>query len=554
MAGIQSHSSIQTWDRSVANNRSKSVSRFIDFRWAISQFAHFSKHTFFQEHVGPITPFEMGALSLVLIIPIICAIIGSKISSGQVAEYMIFIAVLVALKNNALQFCLGISWERAILFHKVFSFCALICGAIHGIPQLTGMKGTEIMADNKTFSGLILLLLLGFQPILYALIKPYFFEVFYYLHLSIYGTMIYFAVQHGASFVLYSVILFVLDLAVRYTFSTRRVTVRAEYKGGDVVQLTFEKKLTHRAGQYVFLMIPALGVHEWHPFTVSSAPHEETLTLHISVLGNWTRRLAELAKPHGSIELTAFVEGPYGLPAINLESSTYPIVLLISGSIGVTPHQALANQLLHDCGNGRPLQKLIHIWALRDPKMGLVSTMIDNGQFPTNRSFELSAVQKSIDQEQEGAPEVILASPGVLYTELYCTRRLATDTTAVPTTLLAPSPHTIPTIPTTTALTTVIPIIDTPGEDFTNIQSNLEANCTEQCQDSDFADAVLRYGRPDFVEIFRRVRTTAVSMNVTRVAVSVCGPASMVESATTACRQCTSAEVQFDLHIEVFRL
>jgi hypothetical protein len=497
-----------TWDRVVASERSLWSAYFHDQRWSISRFAHFSKNTFFHDYVGPITPFEIVALVLVFVIPIIMAIASDKSGSGQISEYMVFIGVLVALKMNAMEFALGVSWERAILFHKAFSTVALITGAIHGIPELARLSGSEILADSRDFSGLLLLLLFGLQPILYVFIKPYFFEAFYYLHLAVYFVMVYFAIVHGASFVLFSVIAFAVDLCIRWVLGSRRVKLKVERKAGDVVQLSFEKKFTFRAGQYVFLMIPALGVHEWHPFTVSSAPHEETATLHVGVLGDWTRRLADLAD---------------GLPAINFEDDTYQIVVLISGSIGVTPHQSLANHLLDAHSRGRPLKKLIYVWALRDPKMGLVSTMVDNGQFPTNRTLEMAERNAKCIIAQDVSTNPYLTSPGVLHTELYCTRSPA-DAGDLPAGL-APIGAVVPLQP--------------PSKD-------LEASAS--------FDADLKYGRPDFPLLFARVKELATSMGERRVAVSVCGPASMVESATMACRAATSKEIQFDLHIEVFRL
>jgi len=65
---------------------------------------------------------------------------------------------------------------------------------------------------------------------------------------------------------------------------------------------------------------------------------------------------------------------------------------------------------------------------------------------------------------------------------------------------------------------------------------------------------VMHQGRPDLVKIFQRVKAVAVSHNERRVAVSVCGPATLVESAAAACRGVTSSEVQFDIHIEKFNL
>lgn len=41
----------------------------------------------------------------------------------------------------------------------------------------------------------------------------------------------------------------------------------------------------------------ALGTTEYHPFTLTSAPHEDTLSLHIRAAGPWTTRLRETYSP-----------------------------------------------------------------------------------------------------------------------------------------------------------------------------------------------------------------------------------------------------------------
>ena len=49
-----------------------------------------------------------------------------------------------------------------------------------------------------------------------------------------------------------------------------------------------------KPGDYIFINIPAIATFEWHPFTISSAPEQgDAISLHIRVVGHWTRRLYE---------------------------------------------------------------------------------------------------------------------------------------------------------------------------------------------------------------------------------------------------------------------
>eukprot|EP01032_Pedospumella_encystans_P024459 gene24459-27665_t len=136
-----------TWNREKFNGRSEIVAKWFDLRWSISRFAHFSKATFFNEHSGPVTPFELGFVVLAAVVSIILVIVSDKTASGQITQYMVFISVLIALKINALQLVLGVSWERAILMHKSVAAVSLACACIHGIPQLSS-SGSAILADG----------------------------------------------------------------------------------------------------------------------------------------------------------------------------------------------------------------------------------------------------------------------------------------------------------------------------------------------------------------------------------------------------------------------
>jgi len=104
--------------------------------------------------------------------------------------------------------------------------------------------------------------------------------------------------------------------------------------------VTHQGNFHYHGGQYVFLCFPDLGIFQWHPFSLSSAPFEKEVTLHVRVLGNWTKSLyALVAKQRGSTKLKAYIDGPYGEPSVDVEGSTYKCFLLVSGGIGITPMQ-----------------------------------------------------------------------------------------------------------------------------------------------------------------------------------------------------------------------
>ena len=60
-----------------------------------------------------------------------------------------------------------------------------------------------------------------------------------------------------------------------------------------VTQLVFKKptNFEYKSGQWVRIACLKLASGEYHPFTLTSAPHEETLSLHIRAVGPWTNNV-----------------------------------------------------------------------------------------------------------------------------------------------------------------------------------------------------------------------------------------------------------------------
>lgn len=144
----------------------------------------------------------------------------------------------------------------------------------------------------------------------------------------------------------------------------------------DVLALSFDKvgvfSEPYRRGQYIFLMSPSISRFEWHPFTISSAPEQDSVTVHIKVMGpgSWTRRLWEYldifragkvhveldridngerkrGKIFGPTGVRLFcIDGPHSAPTQH--TSRYETALIVGAGIGVTPVAAtLKSIVLH---------------------------------------------------------------------------------------------------------------------------------------------------------------------------------------------------------------
>lgn len=99
----------------------------------------------------------------------------------------------------------------------------------------------------------------------------------------------------------------------------------------EVVLKPNSKKLAHQAGQFLFVYFEGDKIlAEPHPFTISSAPHQDNLHLSIKASGDWTVYLHEALKPG----MLACVDGPFGL--FNYKPGVAKQVW-VAGGIGITP-------------------------------------------------------------------------------------------------------------------------------------------------------------------------------------------------------------------------
>lgn len=87
----------------------------------------------------------------------------------------------------------------------------------------------------------------------------------------------------------------------------------------------------HRAGQFLFVRFPGdRSLDESHPFTISSAPHEDVLRVTVKASGDFTRTLYTRLEPG----MDAVVEGAYGMFDYKTGGQKQ---IWIAGGIGLTP-------------------------------------------------------------------------------------------------------------------------------------------------------------------------------------------------------------------------
>jgi predicted ferric reductase len=157
-----------------------------------------------------------------------------------------------------------------------------------------------------------------------------------------------------------------------------------------VCELQIKKeKTTVRAGQYIFLSCPEISYFQWHPFTLTSAPEEDYISVHIRVVGDFTGALAKavgcdfdskkdkaadgagkvVPPPVNRVLPRVMVDGPFG--SASEDFLNYETVLLVGGGIGVTPFASILKSIWYRMNNfnsSKPtrLSKVYFTWVIRD--------------------------------------------------------------------------------------------------------------------------------------------------------------------------------------------
>lgn len=143
--------------------------------------------------------------------------------------------------------------------------------------------------------------------------------------------------------------------------------VKAAIYPGNVLALHMTKPpgFKYRSGMYLFLQCPEISPFEWHPFSITSAPGDDCVSVHIRTAGDWTSAMTNLftkimAPPVGGksgllrVEYNSKndskfprlrIDGPYGAPAQDYRK--YDVLLLIGLGIGATPFISILKDLLH---------------------------------------------------------------------------------------------------------------------------------------------------------------------------------------------------------------
>ncbi|XP_027982479.1 dual oxidase 1 [Eumetopias jubatus] len=344
--------------------------------------------------------------------------VGIILSRGTAASIsFMFSYILLTMCRNLITFLREtflnryVPFDAAVDFHRLIASTAIVLTVLHSaghvvnvylfsisplsvlsclFPGLFHDDGSEFPQKYywwffQTVPGLTGVLLLLVLAIMYVFASHHFrrhsFRGFWLTH-HLYILLYVLLIIHGSFgliqlprfhiFFLVPALIYVGDKLV--SLSRKKVeisVVKAELLPSGVTHLQFQRPqgFEYKSGQWVQIACLALGTTEYHPFTLTSAPHEDTLSLHIRAAGPWTTRLREIYSPptgDGCAKYPKlYLDGPFGEG--HQEWHKFEVSVLVGGGIGVTPFASILKDLVFKSSVSCQVfcKKIYFIWVTR---------------------------------------------------------------------------------------------------------------------------------------------------------------------------------------------
>ena len=151
--------------------------------------------------------------------------------------------------------------------------------------------------------------------------------------------------------------------------------------------------------QYIFLCCPEVSVWQYHPFTLTSAPEEDYISVHVRCVGDFTKALGKAVgcsfergkeKKGGESEVVGlsggsgteildmdpairrflprvYIDGPFG--SASEDVFKYEVAVLVGAGIGATPFASILKSVWYRMNypmKKTRLRKVYFFWVCRD--------------------------------------------------------------------------------------------------------------------------------------------------------------------------------------------
>eukprot|EP00743_Colponemidia_sp_Colp-15_P010572 GILK01011662.1.p1 GENE.GILK01011662.1~~GILK01011662.1.p1 ORF type:complete len:401 (-),score=68.45 GILK01011662.1:257-1459(-) len=273
------------------------------------------------------------------------------------AEYTVPIMLALTPKHCILVPLFGMSFERAIKWHKWLGYLVVVEVTIHMVGIMADwiqrdMLWTSLFHSRGDFV-LYGLIAASSLYMMYIFSLEYFrrsyFWLFYRCH-WIFGIIFFvFSILHMKPLkyivnLAVPVGLWALDWIYRaWTLRTATVT-EVRRLSSEYIKLTLRvPDFEFEPGQYVFIHSLKLALFQFHPFSIASCPSQpQSITLYIRTVGPWTQ--AVTTGPNRLLVGDKVqLDGPFG--KVSLPVDRYRTLLIICGGVGVSPFLSVLHHL-----------------------------------------------------------------------------------------------------------------------------------------------------------------------------------------------------------------
>ncbi|KAJ3101784.1 hypothetical protein HDU97_001068 [Phlyctochytrium planicorne] len=305
-----------------------------------------------------------------------------------------------------------IPFDKNITFHIVIAWAIVFWTYVHCVAHYFNYRNVELFIGRKYITAEYLAFVSGpgltgqvitvafFLMVTSAVeaVRRKHFEIFWFTHhlfivffggLLMHGAFCFIKADFGDpcrggpsfwKFWVGSAACYLLERILREVRGRRKTYIsKVVQHPSNVVEVQIKKpSCVTKAGQYIFLSCPEIALYEWHPFTLTSSPHEDFVSVHIRVVGDWTTAFAkrlgcrfgdkdEAGMPPPTSLPLVMIDGPYG--SASEDVFDYEASVLVGAGIGVTPFASILKTIWYRINNPSgliKLRKVYFIWVCRD--------------------------------------------------------------------------------------------------------------------------------------------------------------------------------------------
>ena len=291
-------------------------------------------------------------------------------------------------RRSVLLEIMGVSWEYAIKWHRWVGAYTTFLIVVHSVMYLIvwvhgnghhkydpdGVmlkhnlvagscdgeancgEDQRLMLRRNIYGIFALFSLLVIAGTSTGFVRRRYFELFYYAH-HLFVVLLAFTCMHYSGAMIYLIpglATYLVDKVCRLAACRGEVVAEVELVTEDLLEVRVPVGAGgggYRAGQYVFLCVPAVFALQWHPFSLTSAPYHPdacgVVVFHIKALGgdaSWTTAVLAAARGAAGGRMRVKVDGFYGhaaaeklVPGNTGAGGARKGVLLVGGGVGVTP-------------------------------------------------------------------------------------------------------------------------------------------------------------------------------------------------------------------------